>query len=495
MPIKKSIFSSSRTEPYYAPCGQERAGTKCKVIQLKNLKCRGTLIKHKTPVPPLLVFNSFNFENNPLMDVHDSANLRVQLVLSHDTCYLPGIFTQQESLATTTASARSSADDEMLLQSKSVFTGHVHITVKGQSGVLFQDLKVQLSGYSSEFVCLTQFGEKVVRLLKDLTSDSCSHLRPMIQDTIHFKPKLTLLSPGTYTYPFNFVLDPYHFHASIGTHLGSTQYRMELTCTIMRQKGQYETIFLSRPFTVKKTLPPGNLLRYDCVESQGTWRDGLLDYKIYLSTKLLEFDQPFQFHLHLVKGDAHQIEVQAIEVILEQNMLIPCVKKKDLNKPVAKAKSYMATNMFLLAKHTVTNKHDIQHIIQFPDLTVSSSKQSIVMSKSLHPYYCEMSDTFGSDRCKLKITHVLKAQVSLRLYDGAKVTNMLICLKLPVLLVDKDMSSGLHLPPYQEFCSVSDKDTLSTLCPTLSDDSHLCSSPPTYAELFDSIYPPTESSS
>ncbi|AET37994.1 Spo23p Ecym_2248 [Eremothecium cymbalariae DBVPG len=496
MALRKSIFSgNSRTECCYGECTHSGGiDAKCKVVQLRNLKCHGTLIKHKTPVPPVIVFNSFNLEYNPLVDVHESASLRIQLVLPQDTCYLPGIFTQEESMAATTSSTRSSVDEETLLQSKSVFGGTLFITVKGQSGVLFQDLKVQLSGYSSEYVCLTQFGEKAVRLLKDLSAEHCSHLKPMIRDTIYLENKLMLLSPGNYSYPFNFVLDPLNFHASIGTHLGSTQYRMEFFCTVMRQKAQYETIFLSKPFNVKKTLPPGNLLKYDCVESRGTWRDGLLDYEIYLSTKLIEFDQPFQFHLSLLRGDENRVEINNIEIILEQNLLIPCIKRKDLNQTLSKSKSYMATNMFLLDKRVVNGKYGAQHFFQFPDLVVSSNKRSIVLSKSLYPYYCEMSDTFGSERCKLKITHILKAQVNLRLLEPkSRMTNMLICLKLPVLLVDQDMSSSLHLPPYQEFSTaIMNKDIYNRLYSTTynstDDGTRFDSSyPPSYDTIFDTI--------
>ncbi|AMD21321.1 HER042Cp [Eremothecium sinecaudum] len=488
MSLTKSLFGIGATEVH------------SKVVQLKNLKCHGTLMRHKSPETPVFLFNSFNLESNPLVDVHESDSLKIQLVLAQDTCYLPGMFSIQESCAATTSTVgRSALDQEMLLQSRSVFTGAVIITVKGCSGVLFQDLKVQLSGYSSEFVCLTQFGERVVRLLKEVTEEQSAAMMPMIRDTIHFETKLTLLSPGTYTYPFNFVLDPYNFHASIGTHLGSTQYRVEFSSTVMKQKGHYETIFLSKAVTVKKTLPPGNLLKYDCVESRGTWRNGLLDYEIYLSTKLIEFDQPFQFHLNLLKSDVRKLSINHVEVILEQNILIPCVKKRDLNLEVPKSKSYMVTNMFLLDKRHVGNGGTMQHLLQFSELVVSSTKQSIVMSKSLYPYYCEVNDSLGSERCKLKITHVLKAQISLKLMEpGSKSINMLICLKLPVILVDQDMSSSLHLPPYEECNSeiyegndaFLTKTSTSLSAATTNNDPE---SPPSYNEIFDAYSSATSS--
>lgn len=483
--MKNSVFGTRVGE---VQCLHNR--DRCRVVQLKNLKCHGTLMRHKQPETPVIFFNSFNLESNPVVDVHESENLKIQLVLAQDTCYLPGLFTMAESCAATTSTAgRSDVDKDMLMQSRTVFAGAVVITVKGRSGVLFQDLRVQLSGYSSEFACLTQFGERVVRLLKDFSPEQCASMHPIIRDVIHFGTKLTLLSPGKYTYPFNFVLDPYHYHASIGTHLGSTQYRMESSSTVMKQKGQYETIFLSKEFFVKKTLPPGNLLKYDYVESRGTWRNGLLDYEIFLSTKLIEFGQPFQFHLNLLKNDARKVEIGNIEIILEQNILIPCIKKRELNLPVLKSKSYMATSMFPLDKRIISNRQQVQHYLQFTDLTVSSNKHSIVLSKPLYPYYCEVNDNFGAERCKLKITHVLKAKISVKIAEfGSKTEKMLICLKLPILLVDEDMSSGLHLPPYEENPIYSHNHDMFLSQPSsniLTSEENNIPSPPSYDEIFD----------
>lgn len=486
MPLKSSLSSSETYSSVALPDVPRHASSgelAPSLVKLRSFKNKGTLLKHTTSTVPDFIYNPFDLYQNPVQGTHSSNNLSISLQLDQDSVYLPGLFIEEKS-SSTTLQYSNETNDTQEAAGKSSLSGSLVITVKSKNAILTQGLQVRLSCYSSEFVCMMDPKSKTrcVKLLRNEPTRRYSYCYPMIRDTINFETgsnSITLLSPGTHIYPFSFIIDPNSFPANVRSHIGSTDYRLESLATIVTTKSNFETIFLSKNVTVKKTLPPSNMMKYECITSEGSWRDSLLEYNLFISTKLVEFDRPFQLNLQLLKKSLEDVRVDYINLSVIQSISIPCV---ETNGKTFLKNSYVQTNTFPLKSIKKLDQNELCHRIDIPELVISSKFKSDVLNRTIHPYYCEESSlTRGSTenkRNRLKITHSLKIHIILKDLRGEDQSARLqLCLKVPILLVSQDMSSSLYLPPYEEFSSLKLTETLKDCS---SDEDYV--SPPEYSE-------------
>lgn len=457
------------------------------VVSLKSFK------KHN-PDNGSFLYNPFDESQNPVKTIHESNNLRVELILENDTVFLPGLKEDLKSHTSLMDHSRSQVDEEELANYRTSLSGKLVLTVKSTS-VVINDLKVRLNGYSNEYVCVlekkTDAGclgdndeddeiprrkqyEKTVKVLTDSTDGKFTFLKPFVTDEVTgFKKTPTLLSKGTYIVPFSFILDPYNYHSSFESAVGSTSYRVEAfmstlstsnisnTSTInhmtLDTSGKYENVFLTHKCSIIKTLSPSSLLKYESITSQGSYKEGFLDYDFFISSKLIELNCPF--HCQFSFKTKPQATINRVTLSLVQMALMPCIKEDGVT-PVKK--SYIQSNTFVLGHYSPPRdkKSDLV-LAKFEDLQIHSrlNDDSRTGSKIL-PYYCEESRLLlpRNDRIekrfKLKVTHFLKISLNttLNYYPGSFVDNsrrINMNFKIPVMIIDKNMGSSLHLPPYE----------------------------------------------
>lgn len=468
-------------------------GSSRPIISLKSLK------RQNVNVSSSFLYNAFDESLNPTKKIHDSNTMRVELVLDNDTVYLPGLKEDLRSHTSLMDLNRYPGEEEELSNYKASLTGKLVITVKSTS-LIVQDLKVRLNGYSREYICVlgsnkgqTQNDltdsddteddlfyvqkkkDRSVRLLKDNSSDNFSSFKPFVTDEISCFEKFPMvLTKGTYIIPFTFILDPFNYHSSFDSLVGATSYRIETLMTVLppfngtSSINNYcntqlaskfsETIFLTHKFLITKTLSPSSLLKYESISSQGTYDEGFLDYDFFISSKLIELNCPFhcQFNF-LTKMGA---KVTKVTVSLVQLVLIPCLKSDGIT-PLKK--SYIQTNTVHLGHYFPTPNDNESKLVtaKFEELVINTnSKTSSLMTKIL-PYYCEESRLRLSrrnsteKRFKLKITHHLKITAGTSLEDCTngtfpdKTRRININFKVPVMIIDKNMGSSLHLPAYE----------------------------------------------
>ncbi|SCU99266.1 LANO_0F01310g1_1 [Lachancea nothofagi CBS 11611] len=432
-------------------------------IKLTDLKSRGTLIKHTTSAIPNIEYNTFSTFECPYNTVHESPLLDVSLEMDTDTVCLQGLN------ASSVTGSHPNIDCEQP-QSNGLVSGKLRITVKGANSILLNNVQVRLSGYSCEYVCNVGNPSevKVVKLLNSPRSRSQSHISyqtPFIQDVIQFNlpgnehpsdsdqlSGLVLLPPGTYDYKFEFIVDSKHFPASVATHYGSTAYRVESFVTVPKRKSKFETVMLTSRLLLKKTLSPDYIDIQESLSTQSTWRNGMLDYDIFLSSRLLEFDTPFQMSLQLIKKSTEQFRIKFVKITLEQKCSIPCVDRnsgavvEDINSLVTTASLEFAHNF---------NENDLCHNLTMNDLKASSSLKKAIYNDSFFPFYEEPSSNLAgatSEIFKLRISHEIKIKIGIEV-KGSKGWNneelLALVLRIPVLLVDQNMGVSAQLPKYE----------------------------------------------
>lgn len=444
------------------------------VIALSKLKHHGTLLRHSTRDVPKFSYNALDLQLNPLMYIYDSKELNIRLNLDQDTIYLPGLlyedrFCSPESVTSSMVSSNLSVSQkDHLLSLKTAATGTLKITVKGRSSVLISKISIRLMGYASEFICPLEKSKnkdidpKTVKLLRNPTTNQFTFLQPMIHKKINYcsdkNKAMILLPPGSYAFLFSFILDSLNFHPSVMTHLGSTTYRVEALTTILRKRNRFETVILTKELKIKKTFPAGSTLNHDCIESHGSWKNDLLIYNISLSSKLLELDKPFQLIVRLLKKDVNFIDINFVKIMLFQYITIPCMNSNkifDLNK------SYVHSNQFQLREIKINDEKNRKQSLEInlTDLIISTKAYTCpgLADNSLYPFYCEESRMLVNEeenRYRLKIIHLLKIHIGIKdnRYENRSngLKRLQLRLKIPIFLVDKDMTSSLNLPPYKK---------------------------------------------
>ncbi|SCW00507.1 LAFE_0C05710g1_1 [Lachancea fermentati] len=436
-------------------------GSKLPVWQLSGFKKGGTVIQHSTPHVPEFVYNVFDSTSNPCKTVFESDQLRVSLELDRPCFYFAGLHVDDESPLDGELGGRGSA-----APANSCVTGKLVVTVKGSASVVLQNMQVRLSCYSSQFVYSIDAAAnvRVTKLLRSRDSNQFSYYTPVLQDVVYFNSnghagaahpadrRSTLLAPGTYHYPFTFVGDAASFPSTVSTHCGSTAYRVEAFLTLPQPKHKFETVVLTSRVDIKKTLTPDTAAHFDSVVSHNSWRDGLLDYDVFLSSRMVEFDHPFQFNLQLVKKRLQGLKILFVTFSIVQKMAIPCVDAKT-DEPLAGY--YIQSTFAHLRTVTDLSAGDLAHNLSFDDFVVPSTLKRSAANKCFHHYHCENSSHLAyksKPKHALRISHELKIVVGIELENPADPNNnekVKLGLGVPVLLVDQDMVSTLYLPRYE----------------------------------------------
>lgn len=482
-PLKYSLSLSKTCPSVTLPSAPNRApnrasstGPALSYVKLKNLKNKGTLLKCATTPIQDLVYDPFNHRQNPIRDAHNSKNLSVCLQLDQDSLYLPGLFVSKSVSSTVPQSLKESLETQTIA-GKSLLSGRVVIVVKTDCAVPLHMLSVRLSCYSSEVVCLINPRTRIKSLefLRDRSGSFPSHYYPTIQHTASLDTgpdSITLLAPGTHVYPFSFIIGPNSLPASMNSHVGSTSYRVESLATVAAKNTGFETIFLTKGVAVKRVLPLSDAMRHEsilnetvsdmcasdmcasdmCIFNKRSWNSGLLEYSLFISTKLIELGKPFRLNLHLLKRSLADVSVESVSVSVVQSIGIPCVETDAytfLNDP------HVQKNTFPLRFVGNLDQNELLHTIDLPDLVVSPEAKTDVLSKSLHPYHCEESALTRSlpegKRPRLEITHYLQVRIVLRhLLGPASPDRLQHCVKVPVLLASPEMCTSFYLPPYRE---------------------------------------------
>ena len=351
---------------------------------------------------------------------------------------------------------------------------------------VMQDFKIKLNGYSTEFVCMMKQkhlkdgsisdpnseaeldfetgvdGCPQLKLLKDNANGSLSYLKPFVTDEISaFDTYPMVLTQGTYIIPFSFELDPIKHHSSFRSLFGSTTYRVETLLRVMQpskgiisgiptDSGDSKNYFLSQKCFITKTLSPSDVLKYESVNSHGTFQNGLIDYGFYISTKLIEFDSPFHCHFNCIgKPD---IKIIKVNVSLLQTCILPCIKPDGI---AAAKRSYSNTNTFRLAEYVVPPDEQSNIITtKFEDLKIATRSSCNLFTSKILPYYNEVSrlETVDGEKVmKLSITHRLKIVVTINPSgsDSSSKNFINVNFKIPIEVIDKNISSSLYLPAYK----------------------------------------------
>ncbi|GAV51511.1 hypothetical protein ZYGR_0AD06940 [Zygosaccharomyces rouxii] len=286
----------------------------------------------------------------------------------------------------------------------------------------------------------------------------------------------------TYELPFTFTIKPYEFPASVRTYFGSTHYRIESLTQVGND--EIDTSFLTDQIILKRVLPTTSNVKYESVQMQGDWNNEV-NYDVSLSNKMIEMGSPFDVQIGLLRAISSQIRLETISISVSQTVAIPCMNSKT-GKPLPT--SYLKKNDIEIYRKEMQGastsnnassntkmggvlgqtklncvrrsssgsngaraslRDDVLQTHQLKDLVLNEGA-----APWLRPFYCELSNTCDG-RSRLKITHVINVRLKISnagldkqgLFDTHPTH---LTFKIPVLLVDHDMTMNLWLPPYVE---------------------------------------------
>ncbi|AQZ16219.1 SPO23 (YBR250W) [Zygosaccharomyces parabailii] len=382
--------------------------------------------------------------------------------------------------------------------------GRVVIRMKNSGRPLrLQQQTVSLKCFVEEYACFVdttkQRPSKQVKLVKDGERDF-SYLLPFRElklDLTHMVSGQYLAGGSTYELPFAFTLKPYEFPSSVRTYFGTTAYRVE-SVTKIGGSGSTGTIgtigsngsasstgstgstgsgtcFLTDQLHLKRVLPITTNIKYESVQMQGEWNKEL-NYNVFLSNKMIELDSPFDLHFGLLRNAGSRLRLESVVVSLSQTVAIPCVNSRTAaNLPTSYLKKndveiYKATDLgnknavnastnaadaadageWLQSKRYGDSSQDALQLHKLNDLRVCCSSNQ---NSWIRPFYCELSAKC-TDRARLKITHMLNLRLTVANAANSRGTPSgdsrltYLTFKIPILLVDSDMTMNLWLPPY-----------------------------------------------
>lgn len=488
-----------------ASSGEETGEKPHKLVKLKNLKNGGTTVRNDHGEYEYY-YNSLETGNNPYTTLCQSSDkgysVELKMQSGRDkTVVIPDLPIQY---CETTSAHRGSASAHLFESSSTsalpnlaaaadaitnggvAVSGTVVIRTRRTGRPLrLQQQTVSLKCFVEEYACFVDTSKphagKQVKLLKDGEHD-ISHLLPFRElklDLTQMVPGQYLSAGSTYELPFTFTLRPYEFPSSVRTYFGTTTYRIESVTKIGGIRGRDrgstgstgstasegsggstnaagDTCFLTDALNLKRVLPITTNVKYESVQMQGEW-NGELDYNVFLSSKMIELGTPFELHFGLLRGQGSRVRLETVQVSLSQTVAIPCVNARTAaSLPTSYLKKndveiYKATDLSVGDDDGKT-KHD-QNGFQLHQLTDLRVGCNGGWNSWLRPFYCELSAKC-TDRARLKITHMLNLRLTVSnaaTSRGAPAgDNRLTYLtfKIPVLLVDSDMTMNLWLPPY-----------------------------------------------
>ncbi|GCF00745.1 hypothetical protein ZYGM_002419 [Zygosaccharomyces mellis] len=371
---------------------------------------------------------------------------------------------------------------------------------------------VALKYFVEEYACFvdgTNNKTKHIRLVNKKNDGDITHLLPCGELRLDLTD---LVDPGsidgvrwlqprhTYELPFTFTLKPHDFPASVRTYFGSTHYRIESLTQVGNEA--VDTSLLTDQILLKRVLPTTSNVKYESVQMQGDWNDEL-NYDILLSSKMIEMGNPFDVQIGLLRTLASRIRLETVSISLSQTVAIPCInsktgdplptsylKKNDIeiyrkeihatcasnhassNSKMRSVLGQAKFNRGLRSPAAVRSgaksclRDDVLQTHQLKDLVLDEDA-----APWLRPFYCEVSDTCDG-RSRLKITHAINIRLAISNaaldHEGVFDTHPAhLTFKIPVLLVDHDMTMNLWLPPYVGGIGEQEFDTTQAgVCPS-----------------------------
>lgn len=462
-----------------------------KVVQLRNSKHGGTTIKNNSGYYEYL-YNPLEVGTNPYhtKSAHQNEGFFVELSLDalSKNVYLSDLATQADNPATPSRSSPIYADSSTTIipnASESSYN-NAGVTISGKLKICVNQTKkpvyikshcIKLKCFVHEYVCIVESAKKdgsatkrIVKMVED--GDEFCHMLPYkeIKVDIDTGDEICCLTSGTHEFPFSFHLKD--FPASESSYFGKTFYRLESVTQVVKNVNKrpwiYDTIILTDEVTVKRILSTANSnLKHESILLQGSWRGTELNYNVILNTKLIEIGVPFGIQLGLMKDMKSNKMLEKVTISLSQTITIPCLDSKTselLQSSYSKRNEIELYEIDLQEDHNKTKNDDNFHFYEIGNLKVPPTDKSQLCKNWLKPYYCELSTKY-SNRARLKITHTVILRLLLsnitepkspQEVKGEKKPKNTTCLtlKIPILLVDQDMSNNLWLPPYKRFTTV-----------------------------------------
>lgn len=465
-----------------------------KLIKLRQLKNGGTTIKNDSGEYDYY-YNPVEVGSNPYITKSDNNEQGFSMELLIDSSskniFLPDLPTQRDDSSSFARSLpifeNSSTSiipnyqnmSQTLNDSGGVtINGKIKMVVTNtKKPILLKSHSISLKCFVSEYACFINperkgktSGQRIIKLLKNDESD-ISHMLPCKELKIEIfvddneGKKFQCLTVGSYEFPFTFTLKLNEFPTSTSSYFGMTFYRIESNTKILKNaninsQSIYDTILLSDEIKVKRVLPTtSNVIKYESVTMQGYWNNHEITYNIMLSTKMIEIGIPFGINVGLFKKALSGKNLDSISISLTQSISVPCINSKTSKVMTT---SYVKKNMLDLYK--IEFGPDLRGIkeefFQYYEIeNVKIPENDISSNTWLRPFYCEISSKYG-ERARLKITHTINVKLVLSNFSASCDTDSdhltYLTFKIPILLVDKEMTNSLCLPPYIKFQNIED---------------------------------------
>lgn len=476
-----STASSSDGENSVQECAKLR-----KVVRFRNLKHGGTTIKNDSGNFEYF-YNPLEIGTNPynIKSMNEDGGYSVELSVDSlsRSVYLSDIQTQAANASTPSRTSPAYADSSTAVIPDPALHNSAGVTVSGKlilrvlqenKPVYVKSQCIRLKCFVYEFVCMTDTAKRehssnkrIIKMLDD--DDTFSRMLPYkeINVDIYAGDEPFCLNSGTHEFPFSFLLQG--FPASVSTYFGKTFYRLESVTQVVRNVNKrpwtYDTIILTDEINVKRILSTtSSNLKHESIFQQGNWNKGELNYSVMVNTKLVEIGVPFSMQFGFMRDTKSVKNLDKITVSLAQSITIPCADSK--NSQLLPS-SYSKANEVELYRIDVSldtekNADDVGNNFQYYEignLKIPPSDRGELCRNWLRPYYCEPSTKY-TNRARLKITHAILLRLILSNTDEDSASNTgsrrqsknitCLTLRIPVLLVDQDMSNNLWLPPYRD---------------------------------------------
>ncbi|EDO19310.1 hypothetical protein Kpol_1036p55 [Vanderwaltozyma polyspora DSM 70294] len=383
-------------------------------------------------------------------------------------------------------------------------TGRIKINVfneKLKHPLFLKSLSVHFKCYSNEYVCYVDPDKKNnshnKNNIKLFENDSNTKFEPIIHlEILNISSSFLKFTNGIYEFPFEFKIEPNKFPASNCSYFGSTLYRIESYIKILKnfkKSNNSDTIILTDAVTVKRALPIDSFyLRNEPLKLAGEWQrihcdsknnninndllyqnfNDQLNYEIYLHSKMLVIASPnnlkeseFQLNFQIVKK-MKNFCISKLVVSLAQFSSIPCIDRST-KKPMKT--SYVKKMEVILHSEDIEPNFDEYNVFEINNLAIfdeNSMKESSNNKKVgfyfVKPFYCEKS-TKLENKARLKITHKIIIQLTMLHVESTEPLKTsfkkktILTFKVPVVLVDYEMSSSLNLPTYNKINNIYSK--------------------------------------
>jgi hypothetical protein len=194
--------------------------------------------------------------------------------------------------------------------SMSYLRGVIRVKVH-RSSIKVDAINVRFIGECVDTVYVKEFNKRLLSQVR----------KTLINDTFKYSNHSSELLKGTYTIPFQFIIDP-HLPESVNTALGSRRYHLEVE--INNPAGT----MIHRPITMIRTPIDCSLIANANVEASGQWR-GIMPYYMSLSSKICQLGSSFELNVETHPNPMLGISgyVKFVKVMFVQKL--KCPKKND----------------------------------------------------------------------------------------------------------------------------------------------------------------------